>query len=151
MGCVSDWKWSTTTRGGVQVPYDLIELGTTDISGLVLTLSREVTRVSGSVVDESGTGDPAAVDVVVFPADTMLWREDLLNYRRVRTAPATAAGGFEFDGLAPGEYYIVAVESWYASDDPRALERLIPGARKITVSEGQATTANPRLFRPQAR
>jgi hypothetical protein len=151
MGCVSDWKWSTTTRGGVQVPYDLIELGTTDISGLVLTLSREVTRVSGSVVDESGTGDPAAVDVVVFPADTMLWREDLLNYRRVRTASATAAGGFEIDGLAPGEYYIVAVESWYASDDPRALERLIPGARKITVSEGQATTANPRLFRPQAR
>lgn len=151
-GCATSWTWQRTTLGGTPVPFDVVELETADLSDLVLTFSERSTRVSGSIVD--GTGAPVTdptVDVVAFPADTTHWQQDPLNHRRVRLAHATSTGAFEIEGLAPGDYYAVAIESGYPLEAPGALDRLIPGATTLTLGEGQQANLRLRVFTPTSR
>jgi hypothetical protein len=151
-GCPTTWRLETTTVEGRPLPFDVVELESADVSDLVLTFSERTTRVSGSIVDESDrpVTNPGA-DIVAFPADTTLWKEDTLNYRRVRQVHAMSTGAFEIEGLAPGDYYLVAVETGYPVDDARALERLIPGASRLTLGAGQQANQRLHIFNPQGR
>jgi hypothetical protein len=149
---IQGWTLQTVTRDGDVVADDVIELETTDVSGLVFTFSNKASRVSGSVVDAKGAAD-AESDVLVFPADTTLWREGVFNDRRVRFMHATSAGGFEFSGLAPGEYYIAAVNNRLTNDwqDPMFLARLIAGATKFTCGEGEERALQLKAFAPRGQ
>jgi hypothetical protein len=147
--CPTTWTWQTTTIAGGPVPYDVVELESADLSGLELTFSERTASVSGSIVDATGA-QHADADVIAFPADTTLWREDVLN-RRVRYAYAMPSAAFGIDGLAPGDYYVVAVDPPYPYEDPGALDRLIPGATRLTLREGEQATARLQVFRPQGR
>ena len=149
------WTLQGVTRNGRKIDDDVIELEADDVSGLVITFSDRPTRLAGSVVGADGTAD-AESHVVVFPADTLLWREGIFD-RRERLASATSAGAFEIQGLPPGEYYVAAIrdrsidgqaQRWR---DPQFLERLIAGATKVTLAEGEERRIPLKTFTPRGR
>jgi protocatechuate 3,4-dioxygenase beta subunit len=131
------WALQSISRGARRLPDDVIELESDDITDLVLTFSKNLTRVSGSIVDPSAAAD-ADADVIVFPADTTLWRNGVMTNRRERGMHATPAGTFQFTGLAPGAYYIAAVGARWSGDwrDPEFLESVIEGATRFTLGDG---------------
>jgi hypothetical protein len=135
------WTLESVSRGGKPLPDDVIDLGTADVADIVLTFSRTPTRVSGSISSANRTANDSA-DVIVLPADTMLWREGIINSRRARLMHATSAATFEFSGLEPGDYYLAAVATRSVPDwqDPSFLERLIPGATRLTLGSGEEKT-----------
>ena len=137
--------------GGRPVADDVIEIDSKDLFGLVFTFTARPTRVSGSVVDAKGAADPDS-DVVIFPADTTLWREGIFSDRRMRKVHATSVAAFEFSGLAPGEYYLAAVNAGLTMDlQDLQLDRLIAGAIKITLGEGEDRTVPLKVFLPRGR
>jgi hypothetical protein len=146
------WILQTVSRDGRSVADDVIDLDATDLAGVVLTFSSKASRVAGSVVDARGAVD-AEADVIVFPADTTLWREGIFNDRRVRLTHATSAAAFELAGLAPGEYFIAAVSARLTNDwqDSLFLDRLIAGATKFTLREAEDRTLQLRTFTPRGR
>ena len=72
------WFWQTTSIAGKLVPDEVIELGSAEVSGLVLIFGQTTNRVSGRVSGADGAPDPDAA-VIVFPADSNAWREGDLH------------------------------------------------------------------------
>jgi hypothetical protein len=146
------WTLESVSRAGRLVPDDMIELNTADVTDLVLTFSKPPTRLSGSIADANGAPDGNA-NIVVFPADTALWREGVIHNRRARMMRATSAGTFEFSGLAPGEYYIAAISAGSMTDwqDPAFLERIVPAATKVTLGAGEEKTVPLKTLTPRDR
>jgi hypothetical protein len=128
------WYWQTTLLAGQPVLDDVIELGSTEFSGLVFTFGQTTNRISGRVSDGAGAPDPDA-SVIVFPADSNTWRDALSNSRRTRTLRATPAGVYEVATLAPGDYYVAAISTRQAQNwwEPQVVQRLIAAATKITL------------------
>jgi hypothetical protein len=146
------WSFLSATLGGKPVIDDLIELGTADVSGLVITFAPTSARVSGSISDDTGARG-AGTDVIVFPADSTLWREGIFNRRRVLRVRATTAKAFEMTRVGPGDYYIAAVSAkWTAQwQDPSFLERLIPDATRFTLAGTETKTLRLTTIVPRER
>lgn len=146
------WSFQSATLGGKPVIDDLIELGTADVSGLVITLVPAAARVAGSIADSTG-GAGAGTDVIAFPADSSAWREGIFNRRRVLRVRATTAKTFEMTRLGPGDYYIAAVSAkWTAQwQDPSFLERLIPDATRFTLAGSETKTLRLTTIVPRER
>jgi hypothetical protein len=148
------WALQSITRGGRAIEDGVIELDA-DVSGIVIAFSDRSTRVSGSVVNADAAPD-AQSHVIVFPADTALWRQGIFD-RRERLVQTTSRGTFEALGLMPGEYYAVAVDVRLTSGqvnlwkDVQFLERLIAGATKFTLGDGEVRTLSLRTFTPRGR
>ncbi len=128
------WFWQTTSIDGKPVPDEMIELGSAEISGLVLTFGQTTNRVSGRVSDGNGAPDPQAA-VIVFPADSTAWRDGIFTSRRARKVHSTSTGSYDIATLAPGDYYLAAVSTRVALNwqDPAFLARLIAGATRVTL------------------
>ena len=126
----------------------MIELASSEVSGLVLTFGQTTNRVSGRVSDGSGAPDPEAA-VIVFPADSSAWRESIFTGRRTRKANATSAGSYDVATFAPGDYYVAAVATRQALDwqNPAFLERLIAGATRVTLGAEDQKTVPLRTHR----
>jgi hypothetical protein len=146
------WTLESVSRAGRLVPDDMIELRTTDLTDLVLTFSKTPTRLSGAIADANGAPD-ANASIVVFPADTALWREGVINNRRTRLMRATSAATFEFSGLAPGEYHVAAISAGSMTDwqNPSFLERIVPAATKVTLGSGEEKTVPLKAVTPRDR
>jgi hypothetical protein len=129
------WSFQSATLGGKPVVDDLIDLRSSDVSGLVVTFAPAPAGVSGSIA-ENASATNAGTDVIVFPADSGAWREGIFVRRRVHRVRATSARTFEITALAPGDYYIAAVSSRFTAQwqDASFLERLIPGATRFTLA-----------------
>src|SRR3954466_6624487 len=147
-----EWMLARVARGTRPLPEDILELEDEEIRDIAITLTRNATRISGSIVDAMGAPD-SDTRVVIFPADTTFWREGIFNPRRVRRMAATSSGTFEFNGMAPGDYYIAAVNARVpdAWDDPVLYERLISGASKVTVDAGASVTVALKSFMPRGQ
>ena len=149
---VSGWRNIGVSQRGTILGDFIVELGPGGISDLVVTMSRTPCRLSGAVTGAQGSPDTDAV-IIVFPADTTLWREGIFQSRRVQRAYATNEGAFNMNALTPGEYYAAAVNSRLALEwqDAAFLERLIPGAVKVTLGDGEDKTVALRSFTPRSR
>jgi hypothetical protein len=149
-GCPSDetWHWKGTTLDGRRLPYNVIDING-DVSDLEVTVSTRTSGVAGSIVNAAGGAD-ASADVIVFPADTTLWREDFYD-PRVQRVHATSTGRFEVTDLMPGDYYLVAVEGGYHHEGPGALERLVADAETVTVADGAVVTRTLRSVKLRER
>jgi hypothetical protein len=143
------WFWQTTTLGGKPVIDELIELSSSELSGLVLTFGQTTNRVSGRVSDSNGAPDPDAA-VVVFPADSTAWREGVFTSRRERKVHVSSAGSYDVTTLAPGDYYITAISTQLSLNwqDPQFLERLVAGASRVTLGAEDQKTAQLRTITP---
>ena len=133
------WVMETLALNGRVLADDAIDLEASDLTGLVVTFTKNVSRVSGTVVDAKSTVDNAR-DVVLFPADSTLWRDGVFNDRRTRFVHASSTGAFELPDFAPGVYYIAAVGADVITNwpDPTLLDRLVAGATKFTLAPGDA-------------
>ena len=146
------WRIVDVSRGGQTLGDYIIDLEDQGVSGLVVTMSNASQRISGTVTDVRGAADPDAL-VVVFPADTEVWREGIFQSRRVQRVLASSAGAFDMTFLAPGAYYLTAVSARYALEweDPAFLERLLPGATRITLVDGDDKVVALKTFTPKGR
>jgi hypothetical protein len=83
--------------------------------------------------------------LIVFPTNPARWSQNS-RWMRAPSRPSSD-GRFEFTGLPPGEYYLAAIttydpQEWYTRP---FLESVLPGAIKITLTDGQTTTQDLRV------
>ena len=106
------------------------------IDDATIVFTDKPTELSGTL--QTPTGAPTAdYFIIVFAADKSLWTP---SARRNVMARPTSVGRYEIKGLPPGEYLVVAVTDVEQGDwwNPAFLERLVPAAAKITLSEGES-------------
>lgn len=128
------WFWQTTSLAGRLLSDEIIDVGASEVRDLVVTFGRITNRVSGQVLDSARTPDPHAA-VIVFSADSSAWREGIFTSRRTRKVHTTSTGTYEVTTLAPGEYFIVAVDAGDALNwqDSQLLTSLAGRASRIVL------------------
>src|SRR5262249_57041208 len=99
-------------RGGLlgrrDVDDEPIDLDSTDIADVVLRFTDRPSSLTGTT--RAGRAADGTAVVLAFPVDADAWRSTGLAPRRLRTARAAPDGGYQFAALAPGAYYVVAVQ-----------------------------------------
>jgi hypothetical protein len=114
-----------------------------NITGLTVVISDRVTELTGAVTDS--TGQPLFDCVVVaFSTDVAMWRP-LTRYIRVGLPGADHR--YRIRGLAPGEYWVAAVDDvengeWY---DPTFLESVKQGAVRVSLADGASKSLDLKL------
>jgi hypothetical protein len=110
-----------------------------------------VASTAGTVTGRT-TGDDAqplaGAHVIVFPTSRERW---YIGSPYLQYVYSATDARFTITSLAPGEYYIVAIDSDENELDVRReserfdlLDSLIPRARRISIGEGQTVTVAPR-------
>jgi hypothetical protein len=115
-----------------------LEVGVTDIGGIVVMLSDTHSQITGRVQQDGGAG-VSRYFVVAFPADRSLW---LPQSRRMKSARPATDGQFKFDDLPAGEYYLAALtdadqDEWQT---PEILMQAMAGGIKVTLGDGEKKT-----------
>jgi protocatechuate 3,4-dioxygenase beta subunit len=137
----SPWTFKSVTVGGRAVEDDGLEIGAEDISDLVIAFTDQPPEFSGTVTDRANKPDQSA-SVVVIPADSQVWRQGIINSRRVRIVRTTTAGTYTVTALPSGRYVVVALEDSTLADwqDPKMLEKLFALGTPITIGDGEKKT-----------
>ena len=114
-----------------------------DLSGLVLTLTDRVTKVSGTLLNGPGKGTPDYA-IVAFPTNRALWTR---GSRRIKASRTATNGTFVITGLPAGEYYLAAVTDYDQLElfDSSFLGDLVAGARTIALADGESKTQDFRI------
>jgi hypothetical protein len=130
------WHVRSIMLNGRDVSVEPFELGTEDVRGLVVTFTDRVSTLAGVVSNAKGP-DPTA-EVVVFPADTLAWKQTGVVARRHRVERVDARGAFTISGLPPGEYFVAAVPGSLPGDrhDPGMLASLAADATRAVIADG---------------
>ena len=130
-----------SARAGNQDLMELpLEFDGQDINNVELRLTQRVTVISGQVSGlqlDSGQGV-----VLIFPEEPERWPG--LSSFRTKLVPIDNGGRYRAEGLVPGRYLAVALES-FARDNLLALERLVPVATAVTIPEGGQRALDLRL------
>ena len=144
------WRVLSVSRAGGIAPDHIIDLGSGGLSVTVVVSDKQA-HLSGTIADAGAVAPD--LDVIAFPADTAVWREGIFHSRRVQRVRVTSSGAFEFNALAPGDYFVTAVgQRWTLEwQDPLFLERLIPGASQVTLGDGERKTLSLKTFTPRGR
>jgi hypothetical protein len=134
-GSPAPWVRRSATALGVDLIDNplVVKPGMTNIE-LTVTYTDRPTEVGGTLQDTSGR--PASdYFIVVFSVDRSLWAPQT---RRVQTVRPATDGAYSVQLLA-GEYFIAALTDLEPGDtnDPAFLEKLIPGAIKLVVADGE--------------
>lgn len=134
------WFFKGAMLQGRDVADTPLELESKDVSGIVITFTDRPSSISGSVRGADGP-DPSAI-VLAYPVDSNVWSSSGALSRRMRTARAAKDGTYSLTNLAPGEYYVVAVQEDLVGEwqDPALLQALTRVARQIRVVEGERKT-----------
>jgi hypothetical protein len=106
-----------------------------NVPAAVLTLTDRSAQISGVLQDTAGRA-VSDYTVMLFPSDPSLW---MPRARRIQAARAAADGAFAFRTLPAGDYLLGAVDDVESGEwfDPAFLQRLAPGAIRLTISEGE--------------
>jgi len=115
-----------------------------NITGVDVELTSRLTIITGAVT--STRGEPVKdYTVIVFAADNKRW---MAASRYLRTARPDQDGRFKISALPPADYHIVAVEKLEPNvppTDPDFLERMLPGAKSLSLGEGETKTVELRV------
>ena len=121
-------------RNVTDVPF---EVSTADVSGLVVHVTSRPSIVSGEV--KRADGKPAVnAAVALFPVDSSTWSApSLKNSTQFRTL-RVIGGGYYFENVPRGEYYLVAVDDALLRQwrERSLLQKLTSQAVRITVAPG---------------
>jgi hypothetical protein len=100
--------------------------------------------IAGSVTDGDKPVFQPYVVMVRWPAST----EDVFS--STKNATGDEDGKFQFAGLAPGEYRVLAFSEAVKDklDEPHVLERLLSGAEKVTLERGGFQNVALKLTNP---
>jgi hypothetical protein len=113
------------------------------ITGVDVELSDKITSVSGRVTN--ARGEPAReCTLIVFAADNKRWK---IPGRYLRTARPDQDGRFKVSGLAPSDYYIVAIDKLEPGQglDPEFLERIRSKATSVSVDDGETRSVDLKI------
>jgi hypothetical protein len=134
------WFFKGAMLQGRDVADTPLELESKDVSGIVITFTDRPSSIAGTVRGAEGP-DPTAI-VLAYPVDSDVWSSSGALSRRMRTARAAKDGTYSLTALAPGEYYVVAIQEDLVGEwqDPTLLQALIRVARQIRVVEGERKT-----------
>lgn len=132
------WNLQSATLNGQDVLDEPFEVTASDVSGLTLNFTDQITQINGSLEDATGRPAPDYY-VIVFPADQKYWMQ---NSRRIKTARPGLDGTYVIRGLPPGTYRIGAVTDVEPGDwfEPTFLQQLLPASAEITISDGEKKT-----------
>jgi protocatechuate 3,4-dioxygenase beta subunit len=127
------WTVRSITIGGQDALDGFVDVRQS-VADAVITLTDRIASLTGKM--DSGTGTPADYTVVLFSIDRAQWRA---QSRRILTTRTATDGSYTFRAVPPGDYFLAPVEDaepgeWY---DPAFLQRLSPGALRITIAEGE--------------
>jgi hypothetical protein len=137
---LSRWSNSRTTQDVQPLGEGLIQVGSGD-THVTMTFSTEpMAGIQGLVLDAAGKPVPEA-SVFIAPADRRLWTMGAAA-REVRPG---RRGAYDAS-LSPGEYLVMASTSapefW---NEANTLERLMRGATRVTVREGEKQSMELRV------
>jgi hypothetical protein len=139
----SSWALKSATLNGKDVLADGVDVGTENLSNLIVTSTNRTAELSGVIQDASGR---AVTDyaVVVFAADKSLWSTPA---RRARVVRPDSTGRWVVPGLLPGEYLVAAASEAEPGDliDPSFLERLAAASAPVTLVESDRKPLNLRI------
>jgi len=117
-----------------------LEIGSTDITGVVVHLQSKPSIVSGTVRDPRGTPVTSGT-VLLFPTASAAWDTVGISAPLFKSAAITAAG-YRSPHLVPGEYFVVAVpevaRAWLS--DRRLLTTLAASATKVRIDAAASLT-----------
>jgi hypothetical protein len=127
------WTFQAALLDGTDVSDTPFELrGNIEIT---LVYTDRPSSVSGRV--EGAARD--VVSVLLFTATGQAWEDAGPNSRRFRTARTGPQGEFLIAGVAPGDYYIIAVPEEQAADwrDWPVLDSLARVATEVSIADGE--------------
>ena len=141
-GTLSDWQMKRVRREGVDVTDTPLDFAT-NIDGLEIELTQQLTTLSGGVSDDRG-GMALDATVVAFADDPGKWGP---HSRFIESARPDQQGRFTIRGLPPGRYLAIAVEYLEPGDerDPDTLEGWRQSGTSFTLSEGATHALDLRL------
>jgi hypothetical protein len=128
-------------RDTIDVP---VEIGAGEhVGGAVVTLTDQVTELSGSILDAAGKPVPDLM-VVLFPTDRKFWTS---SSRRLRAPYRSPAGTFRFSAIPAGEYHLAVLTEMDPTEwgDPAYLERLAGASITIAIGEGEKKVQDVRI------
>jgi hypothetical protein len=138
------WLRSAVLRDRDLLDFPL-EVGDTNLVGLVVTLSNRHTELTGVLQDAAGRPIPDYV-VVAFPQDPSMWRP---RARRVQMARPATDGRFFLSDLPAGPYLLAAAIDVDPSDlsDAAFLSTLAPAAIKVSLGDGEKKKQDLKIAR----
>ncbi len=133
---VSGWSVKSIIANGRDVLDAPLDVGASDINGVVITLTDRPNELSGAVRAAAGQPDRHA-RVVVFPSDRARWALVTAG-RRMQATGVSRQGTFSFSGLPAGDYCVVAMSDQADTDwqNPKVLEALARAATLVTLRDG---------------
>jgi len=138
------WVVKSARHGDRDVMDGGVDLtGGSGISGVVVTMTKQPSELSGRVLD--GASQPfSAFPLVVFSADRAHWTT---GSRRVQYVQPATNGSYLFAGLPAGKYYLAAVTELDTKELASAafLESLIGSAITVTLGDGERKTQDVKL------
>lgn len=137
------WFLKSAVVSGRDVSDEPLEVGETDIGGIIVTLTDRPNEITGSVstVDNSSPRDAA---VMLFPVDPAKRVAIDQFTRRVMAVRPGADGTYVFRNIPPGDYCIYALTDALMVDwpDPRFLESLAQRAPRIPIAWNEHRALN---------
>jgi hypothetical protein len=133
-----NWSLKSATFGGHDVSDEGLDISTEDVAGIVITFTDRQTELMGTVRDSRGQPDTSA-SVIILPGDSQVWRQGIMNARRLRNVRTTTTGAFSVSGLPSGDYLVAAVkeDSIVEWQDPKFLEKVAAVAVRVTIGDGE--------------
>ena len=111
-----------------------------DIDGVVVTVTDQVVRFSGSVRDRSGVPVTSAA-VLLFPAEREQWRRYGQQPARVRVVAVSSASRFVVDRIPAGDYFLIALDPGVGPwPHPQFLEKAVLQATRVSIEWGETRT-----------
>jgi hypothetical protein len=140
-GTLGSWSLDSVSIGDKSLPDQPIAIASTDVSGVVVTLTDRAGSISGSVRDARAGVDSTAT-VLLFPANRALWVDTTANPRRLRSIRVSPRGTWQIDSLPAGDYIVVAIDDRFAADwqRPQRLESLSRSGTHVTVGAAEKKT-----------
>ncbi|HKW00756.1 MAG TPA: carboxypeptidase-like regulatory domain-containing protein [Vicinamibacterales bacterium] len=136
------WTLQSVTLGGRNLDESPLELGTSDIGGVIVTLTDHPSEIRGTVHAASSASTATTeldATVIVFPSNYRDWIDHGMSGRRQRSATVGRSGTFTLTGLPPGDYLAAAVnpEAIENTRDPKAFDALARVASHFALTAGE--------------
>ena len=114
-----------------------------DISGLEVEFTNRLTTITGLVTNARGEG-VKDYSAIAFSQDREKWK---IAGRYQSMGRPDQDGRFKISGLAPGDYYIVALDKIDPGQlgDPEFLDVVRAKATAITIREGETRTVDLKI------
>ncbi len=132
---------------GQDVTHGLIDLTSGAGGQLEITLSDKPADLNGVVRSDDGQA-LQGLDVVLWP---QVQDKDRIA-REAKTAVTDQNGGFKIESLAPGKYYLLALESPEPGihQSPDFLAQFTSQAEEVEISEGAHLAVQVEMLSPEA-